>query len=131
MKNIQRLLTNICSGDLNASKDFYLTLFDFEVAFDSEWFVQLVSKDKSLELGIIDRSSDLIPEDFQNPPAGFYLTFVVDDVDSIFEMAQKKDLEVVSPPTDMMYGQRRLLLKDPNGTLIDVSATIKDFQFKG
>ena len=71
----------------------------------------------------------MIPKGFQSNPQGFYVTFVVDNADEIFKMAESEGLEIVSEPTDTFYGQRRLLLKDPNGTLVDISSPIKDFKF--
>lgn len=129
MTSINRLLINICSDNLKESRDFYTSLFDFHVDYDSDWFVHLISRDKQLELGIIDRTNQMVPAEYQNKPNGFYLTLVVDAVDEVYEKATAENLEVVSPPTDMSYGQRRLLLKDPNGTLVDVSSPIPNFQF--
>ncbi|MEO0472521.1 MAG: VOC family protein [Bacteroidota bacterium] len=124
MYTINRLMTNICSDHLAQSKAFYTTLFDLEVNFDSDWFVQLVSKDKGFELGIIDRKHEMVPEAFQHQPTGFYLTFVVENADAVFELAKEKLFEIVQEPEDTFYGQRRLLLKDPDGTLLDVSSLI-------
>ena len=56
----------------------------------------------------------------RNQPQGFYITFVVDDVDELFEVAQAENFGVFQAPLDTFYGQRRLLLKDPNGTVVDV-----------
>lgn len=122
-------MTNICSDNLAASKDFYTRLFDFNVDYDSDWFVHLISKDKKLELGIIARTNEIVPKDFQNNPQGFYVTFVVNDTDEIYEVVKSENFEIISEPTNTFYGQRRLLLKDPNGTLVDISSPIKDFEF--
>ena len=129
MKKINRMMTNICSDKLAQSRDFYVNLFDFQVDYDSDWFVHLISKDKQLELGIMDRNNDLVPPAFRQVPNGFYLTFVVDSVDDIYETAKSQGLEVVQEPADTFYGQRRLLLKDPDGTLVDISSPIPNFQF--
>jgi len=122
-------MTNICSDNLAESRDFYTKLFDFNVDYDSDWFVHLISKDKKLELGIIDRTNEIVPKDFQNIPQGFYVTFVVDNADQIFEIAKSEKFEIISNPTDTFYGQRRLLLKDPDGALVDISSPIKGFKF--
>ncbi|MEM6719459.1 MAG: VOC family protein [Bacteroidota bacterium] len=127
MSTISRMMTNICSDRLAESKAFYTKLLNLKVAYDSDWFVQLASEDSKFELGIIDRASEIVPKDFQQLPQGFYLTFVVDDVDAVFEIAQVENMEIVSEPTDTFYGQRRLLLKDPNGALVDISAPMKNF----
>ena len=124
---IDRLITNICSNHLEESKDFYTALFDFEVGYDSDWFVNLLSKDKKLELGIIKRDHEIVPRNFQHSPQGFYLTFVVEDVDKLYQIAQEHSFTVVEAPQDTFYGQRRLLLTDPDGTLVDASSPIKGF----
>ena len=129
MAILNRIMTNICSDKLAETKNFYTKLFDFNVNFDSEWFVHLISKDKQLELGIIDRTNEMVPEGFQNNPQGFYITFVVENADELFEIAESEKFEIVSKPMDTFYGQRRLLLKDPNGALVDISSPIKDFEF--
>ncbi|MEC7755917.1 MULTISPECIES: VOC family protein [unclassified Roseivirga] len=125
MHTIQRMITNICSDNLSASRDFYTSLLDFAVDYDSDWFVHLISKDRQLELGIIDRTYDLVPEAFQQKPQGFYLTFVVENADIVFEKAKSQGFEVLSEPENTFYGQRRFLLKDPNGTLVDISSPTK------
>jgi len=129
MKTINRIMTNICSDQLSESKHFYTTLFDLDVNYDSDWFIHLISKDKHLELGIIDRSNEIVPTEFQHQPQGFYITFVVESADDIFEIAESEKFKVVQKPTDTMYGQRRLLLQDPNGTLVDISSPIQGFSF--
>ena len=124
MKALNRIMTNICSDNLAKSKHFYTSLFDFKVDYDSDWFIHLISKDKKLELGIIDKSHELVPTAFKNKPQGFYITFVVDDVEEMLAIAESENFEIVQPPMDTFYGQRRLLLKDPDGTLIDISSPI-------
>ena len=129
MSTINRILANICSDHLKESRDFYIKLFDFKTNYDSDWFVHLISKDGKHELGIIDRTNEIVPQEFQNNPQGFYLTFVVDHVDELHKLAVAEKFDIVSEPTDTFYGQRRLLLKDPNGTLVDISSPIENFEF--
>lgn len=122
-------MTNICSTKLPESRDFYVKLFDFNIDYDSEWFVHLISRDKQLELGIIDKNNEIVPTEFRMNPNGFYITFVVDSADEIFEIAKSENFEILSEPADTFYGQRRLLIKDPNGVLVDVSSPIPNFEF--
>ena len=129
MKTINRLMTNICSDNLVDSKKFYTQLFDFNVDYDSDWFIHLISKDKKLELGIIQRTNKIVPADFQNSPQGFYVTFVVKNADDVFEIAKREGFEILGEPTNTFYGQRRLLLRDPSGALVDVSSPVEDFEF--
>jgi len=129
MKTLNRIMTNICSDNLPETKNFYIKLFDFNVDYDSDWFIHLISKDKKLELGIINRTNEIVPKEYQIKPQGFYITFVVDNADEIFAIAKLENFEIVSQPEDTFYGQRRLLLKDPNGALVDVSSPIENFSF--
>lgn len=120
-------MTNICSDNLPDSRDFYTKILDFQIDYDSDWFVHLISKDRQLELGIISRTSEIVPKEFQKNPQGFYLTFVVENADEVFEIAKKEGLKILSEPEDTFYGQRRLLLQDPNGTLVDISSPLPNF----
>lgn len=70
-------------------------LFDFRVDFDSDWFVHLISEQNQLELGIIDQNNALVPAEYQTAPKGFYITFVVENVDTIHEAANAAKLEVL------------------------------------
>lgn len=128
MKTISRMMTNICSDKLPESRNYYTKLFDFNVDYDSDWFVHLISKDKQLELGIISRTSEIVPDGIKNIPQGFYVTFVVENADDVYEIANKEGFEIISEPSDTFYGQRRLLLKDPNGVIVDVSSPITNFE---
>ena len=47
---------------------------------------------------------------------------MVADVDSVFETAQNMGLDIVQPPKNEDYGQRRFLMLDPDGLLVDVSS---------
>ncbi|MEL6696474.1 MAG: VOC family protein [Bacteroidota bacterium] len=122
---LQRMMFNICSDDLPGSRDFYVRLFGFAVNFDSDWFIQLRDEAQSFELGIIDRTHEMVPENFQVSPTGIYPTFVVEDVELTYQKAQEAGYDIVAPPAGTFYGQRRLLLKDPNGMLVDVSSLMK------
>ncbi len=116
-----RILTNICSNDLPKSKDFYVKLLGFNVKYESDWYIQLCSpKDSEIEYGIMQRNHELVPEEYQNRPNGMYVTFVVEDVDVTYNKAIEMNLSIVQEPRNEFYGQRRFLVKDPNGCLIDI-----------
>lgn len=126
MTKIQRLMTNICSQNLNESKQFYTQLFDFNIGFESDWFIHLISKydGSKFELGIIKQDYDIVPEGARLKPQGMYITFVVPDADQVYATAMKHHLKVISEPENTFYGQRRLLLEDPDGVIVDVSSVI-------
>ena len=116
-----RILINICSDRLSESKEFYVALLGLTVKYDSEWYVQLCVPDNSeIEYGIIDRSHDLVPVEYQKKPNGMYVTFVVPNVDETYEKAISMGLKILQKPKNEFYGQRRFLTLDPNGCLVDI-----------
>jgi len=129
MNSVQRLMPTLLVEDLSACKSFYTALFAFEVGFDSDWFVQMRDAKNGLEMGLMKQDHELVPKHFRHNPAGCMLTFVVEDVEPVFQQATERGFTVVAPPEDTFYGQRRLLLTDPAGTLVDVSAPIPNFSF--
>ena len=48
------------------------------------------------------------------------MTFVVDDVDVAYERAVDMGIPIIREPRNEFYGQRRFLVTDPSGCLIDV-----------
>jgi catechol 2,3-dioxygenase-like lactoylglutathione lyase family enzyme len=118
---LTRILTNICSDQLKESRDFYVSLLGFEVNYDSDWYVQLrCPSNHELEFGIISRTHELVPAQFQKSPTGMYVTFVVPNVDTVYLKAKSLGLKIVQEPKNEFYGQRRFLTIDPNGCLIDI-----------
>jgi catechol 2,3-dioxygenase-like lactoylglutathione lyase family enzyme len=127
---LSRAFANVLTDDVAGTRDFYVALLGLHVAFDSDWFVNLTTGtfDPELghgspggELGTWRRDHELIPEGYRSAPAGTVLSFVVDDVDAVHADAIRRGLTIVAPPRNLFYGQRQLLLSDPNGALVDIS----------
>jgi len=121
---IKRLLTNVCSKDLEKSKTFYTSLFAFNVDYDSDWFVHLITEGKELELGIVSEHHEIVPEQAKGKSSGVYITFVVEDVGVLFQKAQELKCEILQVPEVTSYGQKRMLLVAPEGTICDVSSPV-------
>lgn len=119
---VKRLLTNLCTKDLEQSKQFYTRLFAFNVDYDSDWFVHLITEGKELEIGLIAEGHDIVPAQANGKASGMYLTFVVDNVDDLFQKAQQLAIQILQPPEMTFYGQKRMLLVAPEGTICDVSS---------
>ena len=120
--NIERLLTNVCSNDLDKSKEFYVSLFNFDVDYDSDWFVHLISKGKELELGLISETSEIVPKQAKGKISGVYLTFVVESVDELYLKAKRLEISILQTPENTPYGQKRMIVVAPEGTVCDVSS---------
>lgn len=119
----QRTFYSIFSTDLSRAKDWYVSLLDYDIVFESDWFVHLRDRTvDTVEVGILARDIDLVPPEHRSAPAGGMLTVVVDDVDQLHQNAVTAGLKILEPPRDLFYGQRRMLLVDPDGQLVDVSS---------
>jgi len=122
---MQRCFTNILSENVDNTAKFYELILNMKRHFDSDWFVILTHDElNNFEFGILQRQNDIVPEAIRKAPAGVIVTFVVSDCDVVYERASKLDNVIIEPPTNMPYGQRRILLRDPDGTIIDVSSKI-------
>ena len=120
---IERTMFNIVTDYLARLRDFSTTLLALEPVYESDWYIVLVPREgPRFELGIIKRSSDVTPLAATKPPGGGYLTFVVEEVLVAFGQAKAMKAEIIEPPVDTTYGQRRMLLRDPAGTVIDISS---------
>jgi uncharacterized glyoxalase superfamily protein PhnB len=122
---IQRLLTNLCSQELQASAQFYCALFDFKVQYESDWFMHLVAQESGVELGIILQQHEVVPQQVQGKHTGMYLTFVVADVEQLHCQAKTLGVPVIQSPQPTFYGQNRMLLMAPEGTVCDISSLSK------
>ncbi|MEL6547044.1 MAG: hypothetical protein AAFQ82_20630, partial [Myxococcota bacterium] len=47
MQSIQRAFPSIFADDIHAVRDFYVGLFAWSVAFDSDWFIHLQAAARS------------------------------------------------------------------------------------
>jgi predicted enzyme related to lactoylglutathione lyase len=118
--------TNICASDLLLSKRFYTRLFEVKVAHESDWYIEFNGKgNPALEFAVITRDHDLVPEEHRVAPCGIHVKFTVDDVDALYNRAVSTGVKIVQAPRNEVYGQRRFLVKDPDGCLIDISSPIK------
>jgi predicted enzyme related to lactoylglutathione lyase len=125
---ISRGFPNIITTDVAGTAAWYVELLGWQTEFSSDWFVHLSAPQAAgVELGIIDATHDIV-SGFATAgggaggAAGVMVTIVVDDVEAVHAAAQSLNLNIVEPPTDLFYGQRRMVLRDPEGTLLDISS---------
>lgn len=126
---VRDLYPLITTSALLDVRDFYVTHFDFTLAFEASWFVYLVGPGEEGTRGAT--LAFMHPDHPSNPPGpeafsglGMILTVEVSDAAEVF--AQLKDsVPIVHPLTDEAWGQRRFMTRDPAGVLVDVVEQIE------
>lgn len=122
---MDRAFTNLLSQNVEVAAGFYQQLLGMKRHFESDWFIILVHPNMpGFELGILAQDHEIVPNHLRGKHSGLMLTFVMADVDNIHLKAQKLGADILQAPTDMPYGQRRLLLMDLDGVTLDVSAPV-------
>lgn len=123
---MNRAFTSILCDNVDKTAQFYQDLLGMKRVGDFGWFILLAHDNlPGFELGVLQNDHETIPSGVATPPAGAILTFVVNDVEATHRQAIAKGAEIIQAPTDLPYGQRRLMLRDPAGTAVDISAPIR------
>jgi hypothetical protein len=115
------MMTNLLTDDLDATRRLFEELLGFQVEFEADWFVSMKAPNGG-QLGVMARTSEFIPKAYQKSPQGVMITAVVNDVERLFAAAKEMKLNILEIPRDLPYGQRRMLLLDASGALVDVSS---------
>ena len=117
--SIRRVVPNIASDDLEASRKFYADVLGFHIAMDmaidSGRIVTLVSPtNPTAQISLLSgRASDSRRQDPN-------LTIEVADVDATHARAIAAGVQIVYPLTTERWGVRRFYVADPNGLVINV-----------
>ena len=108
---ISRAVPNIRSDRPEETRDFFVDLFGFEVAMDLDWVMTLASPDDpAVQVTVISNDDMAAPG----------ISIGVDDVDAVHAKAVERGLEIAYPLRDEPWGVRRFMLRDPNGTTVNV-----------
>ena len=107
--------------NLEAAKTFYSDQFGFEVAFENEWYLHLVSE-AGVQVGFLLPDQPTQPPFFQKPYSGTGVIFSieVEDADAAYADAAANALNIVLPLRSEDWGQRHFCIEDPNGVHIDI-----------
>src|SRR5689334_5599485 len=115
--SVKRMVPDIKSKDLNASRRFYVDVLGLEVAMDMGFIVTLVSPaNPTAQVSLMrdDDSSTILPQ----------MSVEVADVDDVHSRAVSQGLNIVYPLTNEPWGVRRFFVTDPNGIVINVMCHI-------
>ena len=105
--------------------DFYHRHFGFDVVFEADWYVHLVSE-TGLQLGFLKPNHPSQPEFLHRsyPGEGVVYSFDVDDVDQEFRKLADSDVDVLYELTTETWGQRHFMIRDPGGMIVDIVQAI-------
>lgn len=115
--SVKRIVPDIKSKHLDASRQFYVDVLGLEVAMDMGFIVTLVSpSNPTAQVSLMrdDDSSMILPQ----------MSIEVADVDAVHSRAVSHGLNIVYPLTNEPWGVRRFFVTDPNGTVINVMCHI-------
>ena len=77
-----------------------------------------------MNLAILRHDHETIPPEGRGPTRGLVLNFEVADVDAEAARLIAEGVPVAKALRDEAFGQRHIILRDPNGLLIDVITPI-------
>ena|SRR5690242_4116088 len=115
--SVKRIVPDIKSKHLDASRRFYVDVLGLEVVMDMGFIVTLASPSNptaQVSLMLDDASSSILPQ----------ISIEVADVDDVHSRAVSGGLHVVYPLTNEPWGVRRFFVTDPSGTVINVMCHI-------
>ena len=121
MINLKSSFPVFIVASLSEAKSFYTSNFGFNVAFENEWYLHLVSE-SGIQVGFMLPNQPTQPEIFHKRHTGDGVIFSleVDDADSAYSIARENGLEIVLDLKSEDWGQRHFVVKDPNGVFIDI-----------
>jgi catechol 2,3-dioxygenase-like lactoylglutathione lyase family enzyme len=113
-------------SDVAASAAFYQQHFGFVPVFESDWYVHLRGDAEEMrEMALIDYRHETIPEAGRQPTQNFILSFYVDDAAAEARRLEAEGVTIAQPLRDEVFGQRHVIVQDPNGIFIDIITAIE------
>jgi catechol 2,3-dioxygenase-like lactoylglutathione lyase family enzyme len=127
--NYQDIYAVFVTDNLSGTKDFFVKYLDFEVVFESSFFVLLNadSGERPLSIAFLDTVHPSSPPDLpaMNAAAGVFLTLQVSDAAAVFDRLKTSGIDMHYTLKDEPWGQRRFGIIDPNGMYIDIVEQIE------
>jgi predicted enzyme related to lactoylglutathione lyase len=112
--------TRIITGDVARLVDFYERATGVQASWSNEDFAELTTTRATLAIGST-RTVTLFAPGAARPADNHtvIIEFLVDDVDGVHQNLAGFIEEFVNEPTTMPWGNRSLLLRDPDGNLVN------------
>ncbi len=127
---VQDFYPLITVGDLAAQRAYYERVFQAQTMFEASWFLLMGLPGKDADRPFM--VAFMHPDHPSRPPgpeafsgAGMILTMQVDDAADAHAKAAAAGAVAIYGPADEPWGQRRFMLRDPAGVMIDVVEQIQ------
>jgi uncharacterized glyoxalase superfamily protein PhnB len=93
----------------------------------NELFAEIPTPIGTLAIGS-DKTVPLFGEGSAEPAANrsAIVEFIVEDVDAEYERLREREVDVVTKPTTMPWGNRALMFRDPDGNLVNLFTPVTD-----
>ncbi|MFC0004560.1 VOC family protein [Micromonospora siamensis] len=110
---VRRIKPNILAGDLAVSRRFYTDLIGLDDLGGMDWIRFLGGGSREVQLSVMALDVH----------AGVHadVSIEVDDVDEVHARCVAAGAEIVYPLTDEPWGLRRFFVRDPDGTVVNVT----------
>ena len=111
--SVKRIKPNILSEHFDESRSFYKDVIGLDEGEGLDWILFFGTDQPEVQLSVmkLDIKAHVHPD----------ISIEVDDVDAVHERARTTGAEIVYPMTDEEWGLRRFFIRDPNGTVINVT----------
>lgn len=119
---IKRVDTTFHTEKMQESKEFYMENFGFELAFESDWYIELVTPEK--DAGVSFTLPQREEGEFFNG-RGVILSFEVEDADLEYARLESEGVTIYQGIQDKPWGERSFVVNDPNGVHIYIYTLIE------
>src|SRR3954454_18297344 len=111
--SVKRIKPNVRSDRFEESRAFYGGVMGLEEGGSLDWILFFGTDQREVQISVmaLDIKAHVHPD----------ISIEVDDVDAVHDRAVEAGAEIVYPLTDEDWGLRRFFVRDPNGTVINVT----------
>ncbi len=108
-------------NDVAASSEFFSTHLGFSEQMAADGFVSLTHEDAAMDVILLRRGIEVLPEGFRDQhAAGVIVVFVVDDLDSELTRLNAEGVEITMGLRKEEWGERLFQIADPNGIVVQL-----------
>ncbi len=109
----------IVTGCFYDTWDFYTTHLGFRTVAEHDTYVHLVHPDGP-QLGVLREETDGQESELicATRGSGFWINLEIGDADATYDRLRAAGVSIDRPPENKPWGERQLLVRDPNGVLV-------------